>query len=395
LRNGIHTASGDYRGAARVSHIVVDRDGVLNVEAPAGGYVTRPEDWHWIPGSLEALAMLARAGVRVSVATNQSGVGRGLMTRDQLDAIHARMRRELAASGGRVDAIFVCTHAPGDGCSCRKPMPGLVLDAVAASGVAASETLVVGDDVHDLEAAQGAGVPCALVLTGKGRDAARGLARDATPVFDDLNTLVRSLLGARAPDVPGTPVAAVPGPFDEHLAVVKEAADRLPPLLDELAGEFDACFARGNKLLACGNGGSAADAEHLVAELVGRFREERPGLPAITLTAGSATMTALANDYGYERVFARQVEALAGPGDILLAISTSGRSASVLEAARTARARGCRVVAFTGADGGPLAALADVAIAAPSTVTARIQEVHGLCIHAICAGLDERRRPRG
>ncbi len=183
--------------------------------------------------------------------------------------------------------------------------------------------------------------------------------------------------------------------FDDHLAVMKEAAAQLPALLDRLATDLDACFQRGNKLLACGNGGSAADAEHLVAELVGRYREERPGLPAIALTSGPATMTALANDYGYERVFARQVEALARRGDILLAISTSGRSASVVEASRAARALGCEVVAFTGANKGPLSALADVVLAAPSTVTARIQEVHGLCIHAICEALDEKRRSRG
>lgn len=183
--------------------------------------------------------------------------------------------------------------------------------------------------------------------------------------------------------------------FDDHLAVVKEAAAQFPAVLGKIAADLDACFERGSKLLACGNGGSAADVEHLVGELVGRYREERPGLPAIALTSGSATLTALANDYGYERVFARQVEALAHRGDILLAISTSGRSASVVEAARVARALGCQVVAFTGANRGALSALADVELAAPSTVTARIQEVHGLCIHAICEALDERRRSRG
>jgi D-sedoheptulose 7-phosphate isomerase len=185
-------------------------------------------------------------------------------------------------------------------------------------------------------------------------------------------------------------VKTIKNSFEDHARVMVDAATVLPAILDRVAADLHACFARGNKLLACGNGGSASDAEHLVAELVGRYRDERRGLPAITLVSGSATVTALANDYGYERVFARQVEALARPGDLLFAISTSGRSPNVVEAARAARIVGCAVVAFTGAVKGPLAAEADAVIAAPSTTTARIQEVHALCIHAICESLDAR-----
>jgi D-sedoheptulose 7-phosphate isomerase len=178
--------------------------------------------------------------------------------------------------------------------------------------------------------------------------------------------------------------------FEDHARVMAEAAAALPAVLQQVVDELHATFARGNKLLVCGNGGSAADAEHLVAELVGRYRDERRGLPALALAAGPATLTALGNDYGYARVFARQVEALARPGDLLFGISTSGKSPNVVEAARTARAMGCRVVAFCGSAAGPLTELADLTIAAPSTVTARIQEVHGLCIHAICESLDEK-----
>lgn len=193
-------------------------------------------------------------------------------------------------------------------------------------------------------------------------------------------------------EVKRLPMTIITATFEDHARVMDRAAAELPAVLDRVAADLHACFARGNKLLACGNGGSAADAEHLAAELVGRYREERRGLPAVALVAGSATVTALANDYGYERVFARQVEALAVPGDLLFAISTSGRSPNVVEAARAARAKGCRVVGFTGGAGGPLAAAADVVIAAPSDTTARIQEVHALCIHAICESLDERLR---
>jgi D-sedoheptulose 7-phosphate isomerase len=144
----------------------------------------------------------------------------------------------------------------------------------------------------------------------------------------------------------------------------------------------------GGRVLACGNGGSAADAQHLVAELVGRFEADRPGLPAIALASDAAVLTALANDFGLEQAFARQVEALGRSGDVLVALSTSGRSPNVLAAATAARDAGLAVVALTGSGGDALAGLADVALQAPSDVTARIQEVHGALIHALCAIVD-------
>jgi D-sedoheptulose 7-phosphate isomerase len=182
--------------------------------------------------------------------------------------------------------------------------------------------------------------------------------------------------------------------FAEHAAVAARAASELPPVLERIVTALEECLHRGHKVLACGNGGSAAQAQHLAAELVGRFLEERRALPAIALSADTATLTALANDYGYERVFARQVEALARPGDLLFAISTSGNSPNVVLAARTARALGCAVVAFTGARGGELAPLADLLLQAPSTVVARIQEIHALCVHITIDSFDARLRSR-
>jgi phosphoheptose isomerase len=176
--------------------------------------------------------------------------------------------------------------------------------------------------------------------------------------------------------------------FAEHAAVSARAAAELPAVLRRIVAAVHDCLRGGHTILACGNGGSAAQAQHLVAELVGRFARERPALPAIALTADTATLTALGNDYGYERVFARQVEALARRGDLLFAISTSGNSPNVVRAAETARGRGCTVVAVTGADGGQLAQHADLALRAPSGVVPRIQEVHTLCIHAIMDSLE-------
>ena len=184
--------------------------------------------------------------------------------------------------------------------------------------------------------------------------------------------------------------------FAEHAKVTARAAEELPEVLERVVTAVDECLRNGHKIFACGNGGSAADAQHLVAELIGRFLHERRALPAIALTADAATLTAIGNDYGYERVFARQLEGLAQRGDLLFAISTSGNSPNVLQAARTALDLGCVVVAMTGERDSKLAALATsgLLIRAPSTVTARIQEVHTLCIHAIADSLDTLLRQR-
>lgn len=183
--------------------------------------------------------------------------------------------------------------------------------------------------------------------------------------------------------------------FAEHAAVAARAARELPPLLEQVAAAAFDCLSGGGKILACGNGGSAAQAQHLAAELIGRFQGERRALAAVALCADTATLTSLANDYGYQQVFARQVEALAQSGDLLIAISTSGNSPNVLQAAVAARARGCTVVGLTGGGGGQLAAQAHLLLCAPAQSVARIQEVHALCIHALVGELEGRLRRQG
>lgn len=141
----------------------------------------------------------------------------------------------------------------------------------------------------------------------------------------------------------------------------------------------------GGKVMACGNGGSASDASHFVGEMLGRFMAERPSLPAVSLVSDPATMTAIGNDYGYHKVFSRQVEGLGKPGDALLAISTSGKSPNVLEAAVVAKRRGIAVIGLMGRVPSPLAELCDVVFAVPGSCAARIQEVHIFIIHSLCA----------
>lgn len=150
------------------------------------------------------------------------------------------------------------------------------------------------------------------------------------------------------------------------------------------ANSIAECIRSGKKVLFCGNGGSAADAQHLAAEFVGRFQLERRALPALALHTDTSTLTSVANDYGFAEVYARQVEAHGQPGDVLVAISTSGNSESILRAARKARENGVLVVAMTGSGGGSLRELGDVWIGAPSDVTTRVQECHILIGHFLC-----------
>ena len=148
----------------------------------------------------------------------------------------------------------------------------------------------------------------------------------------------------------------------------------------------------GNKILSCGNGGSAADAQHLSAELLCRFEIERPSLPAIALTTDTSTLTAVSNDCSYNQIFAKQLSSLGNEGDILVAISTSGNSENILEAIKMAHQRKVTVIALTGRDGGKIARIlspSDIEIRVPSDVTARIQEVHLLCIHCFCEFIDK------
>ncbi|HUO82672.1 MAG TPA: phosphoheptose isomerase [Gammaproteobacteria bacterium] len=179
--------------------------------------------------------------------------------------------------------------------------------------------------------------------------------------------------------------------FEQSIATKREAAGVLAPLIVRAAQSITQCLLSDGKVLSCGNGGSAGDAQHFSSEMLNRFERERPGLPAIALTTDSSTMTSIANDYSYEEVFSKQVHALAQPGDVLLAISTSGNSKNVLRAVSAAHQRNARVVALSGRDGGELAGMLrddDVEIRIPATSTARIQEVHLLVIHCICDLID-------
>ena len=173
----------------------------------------------------------------------------------------------------------------------------------------------------------------------------------------------------------------------DHQAAVAALADLVSDIL-LLADRLKACLAAGGKIVLMGNGGSAADSQHIAAELVGRFKHERGGLAAIALTTDTSILTSVGNDYGFDHVFARQVGALCGPNDVLIGISTSGNSRNVLQAVEEGRRLGIYTVGLLGGSGGRLAELCDFALVAPSADTPRIQEVHILVGHILCELLE-------
>ncbi len=180
--------------------------------------------------------------------------------------------------------------------------------------------------------------------------------------------------------------------LDSFADLVKRLPDDFCAAVEEVADRVTDSFRSGGQVLAFGNGGSAVDASHFVAEFVGRFRRERRALPAISLSAESASVTALANDYGYERIFERQIEAFGRPGDVAVGLTTSGRSSNVLRALAAARGRGLFTVAFAGA-AGLAEPVADRVVTVPSMVTFEIQEIHKLALHSICDIVEERFAP--
>ncbi|CAG2149717.1 phosphoheptose isomerase [Cupriavidus plantarum] len=180
--------------------------------------------------------------------------------------------------------------------------------------------------------------------------------------------------------------------FLDSADVVRQAAATMAPQIDAAVERAVAALTSGNKILACGNGGSAADAQQFAAELIGRFERERPGLAAIALTTDGSILTAIGNDYDFSVVFSKQVEALGQPGDVLLALSSSGNSANVIAAIEAARHREMTIIALTGRGGGQIGTMLeefDIHLCVPSDRTARVQEVHRVTLHCLCDGIDD------
>lgn len=356
--------------------IILDRDGTLIKEK---NYLHDPNGAELTEGAADGLRMLSKLGYRFIVLTNQSGIGRGYFTEDEMNAVHLRVNEMLACAGVRVEGWFHCPHKPGDGCSCRKPATGLVREAQAKLGFDAADiAFVIGDKKSDVELADALGAPSVLLMTGYG---AAEYERGVRGALNCANMCEAAAVIARREREAARESFALD--LEGHIAAVSGMRS-LADGIAEAAAMITSALRGGGRFFVCGNGGSAADAQHIAAELSGRYLAEREPLDAAALSCNASALTAIGNDYGFDRIFARQLEAHGRAGDVLLAISTSGNSANVLEAVRSAKKLGIASIALTGSGGGTLAKEADSALRVPSNHTPRIQEMHILIGHALC-----------
>lgn len=353
--------------------ILLDRDGTLIEERH---YLHDPDGVVLLPGVAEALRRLCGAGCRLVVVSNQAGVGRGYYGLDAMHAVNARLRQLLREEGVELAGIYCCPHSPDEKCSCRKPAPGMVQQASKELGFDSTSCCVIGDKPCDVELGLNVGATAILVDTGYGADADTAVRGKAHYLAGNMEQAAAWLLSGAAERV-----------FLRNIALHTEALKALPSLairMNEAAGTMIDSLKKGGKILFCGNGGSAADAQHFAAELTGRFVLERRPYAAMALHADTSALTAIANDYGFETVFERQVQALGRAGDVLVGLSTSGNSPNVLRAMQAAKDLDMQVIAMTGQHPGKSAALAHIVLNAPATVTARVQEMHGIMGHSLC-----------
>lgn len=356
--------------------IILDRDGTLIKEK---NYLHDPDEAELLPGAGPGLRLLALSGYRFAVVTNQSGIGRGYYSEDDMRSVHRRIDEMLAEYGVYIEGWFHCPHRPDEKCGCRKPGTGLVRLAEERLGFEAEDiAFVIGDKESDMELAMALQAPSVLLMTGYG---AEEYARGAR---GSLNCAGMYEAAERIASMENEDFGKIFSCNVEKHVEAARAMDAVAPDVCAAACAVVSAFRSGGRLLLCGNGGSAADAQHIAAELSGRYLKERRALDASALSCNTSAVTAVGNDYGYEEIFARQVEAHGKSGDVLIAISTSGKSANVLKAVEHAKSMGLYTIAMTGAEGGPLASAADAAIRVPSSSTPRIQELHILAGHALC-----------
>ena len=369
--------------------VILDRDGTLIAEKD---YLSDPADVELIENAAAGLRLFGELGFGRLIVTNQSGVGRGYFSPEAVEAVHDRLLSLLAEAGAGVDGIYVCPHAPGDECACRKPKTALVLQAAAEWGFDPARCVFIGDKASDVELGRRCGGVTILVRTGYGEEQLRqNLARP--------DYVVRDLKEAAELFMKMGNDGSANGGAELFRAHLRESAATKLRLVDAgetavlaAADEIVVSMKAGGKLLLCGNGGSAADAQHIAAELVSVLSQDFPrqALAAMALTTDSSILTAIANDYGYGGVFERQVQALGRAGDVVLGISTSGNSENVVRALAAARAQGMRTIAMTGSAEGRMRELADVAIRVPSSNVQHIQEAHVAIGHILCAIVERR-----
>jgi D-sedoheptulose 7-phosphate isomerase len=359
--------------------VLIDRDGVISEQRR--DYVKSVAELVVRDEALSALVVLRKAGFRVVVLTNQSPVARGIFNEGKLKEIHDALFERVEEAGGRIDRIYFCPHKPEDNCLCRKPKPGLFIKCKEDLDINLEETFYVGDEETDILAARAAG--CKAVFVGK----ATGLAATPDILAENLHDAVVKILGMERQRMKNV-TAAVTESIEIKKKILK-AEDLLETIL-KVGEEIVQTFRRGGKVLICGNGGSAADAQHIAAELSGKFYLDRDPLFAEALHVNSSYLTAVANDYSYAEVFARLVRAKGREADVLIGISTSGNSENVIRAIDEANRKGLITVGLTGEGGGGMDGLCKYLVKVPSNDTPRIQEVHITIGHILCEMVERR-----
>jgi histidinol-phosphate phosphatase family protein len=349
--------------------VFLDRDGVINENLPE--HVSSWEAFRFLPGAREAVARLAAAGLPIVIVTNQSGVGRGAIAREVVDEIHRRMGEQIP-----VAAVMLCPHHPDDGCACRKPKPGMLHQAAGDLGIDLARSWMVGDHPSDAAAARAAGVRPILVRSGRGT--ADELVADGAPVVADLGEAVDLILAQ------GRESRAVD--YFEQLAECVRGIDRAA--VGRLVEAVRRARDDGGMIYTLGNGGSAATASHLALDLAKNTRRaDRAHLRCVCLADNAGLLTAWANDSAYEEVFAAQLDAVARPGDLVVAVSGSGNSRNVLRAIEVARTHGAATFGIAGFDGGRLAAAAEECVVVRSTNMQLVEDAHMAIVHAVMVAL--------
>lgn len=426
--------------------VFLDRDGTINIEK---NYLFRTEDFEFIQGSDKAIKLLNDNGYKVIVITNQAGVARGFYSEKDVKKLHDFINQKLEPIGAHIDAFYHCPHHPVAGigfykriCTCRKPNTGLFERAREAFDVDVINSYMIGDNIADIQGGNNFGVKTILVSTGYGSK----LHKEGGVKYDyytaNLLSAVEHILeqgedyksaknSGSHRGITGKVNKKDIGQTDEY-SDDWQSSHKLNAILDELINRYpvlDFCkadirrsyeilremYQAEGTLLVAGNGGSAADAQHIVGELMKGFVKKRKpetefrrrlmkvnkeygkeladklqgSLPAIALSAQEAIATAYLNDVDGQLIYAQLVNGYGTKNDVFFGISTSGNSKNVLMAAITAKAKGMKVIALTGKNGGKIYEYADAVIRVPEEETFKIQELHLPVYHALCLMLEE------
>ncbi|SFV56639.1 Phosphoheptose isomerase 1 [hydrothermal vent metagenome] len=349
--------------------LFLDRDGIINIDY---NYVSKIENFKFTDGIFEFITLFVKNGYKVFVVTNQSGIGRGYYSQDDFDILSKWMIKEFIKKDIKIEKVYYCPHSPEENCHCRKPDIGMIEQAIREyPNINLNNSYMVGDKNSDINLAINAKIRNSIFIGEDINSDASFSFKNIKEAYEDfkIQYMIRDELMS-------------------HKEALNRTMDNLMPHIKDASNLVIETLKRGNKILLCGNGGSAGDAQHISAELTGRYKTNRRALAGIALTTDTSAITAIANDFGYEFIFSRQVEALANSGDLLIGISTSGNSKNIILALKKAKELNCKSIGLSGNDGGDMKKYCDTNIIIPSNDTARVQEMHILIGHIICQGVD-------